>query len=100
MMPQGLQVFDADGEIILDASDSLCRFLGQFKADKEYGSFTPSGLELTDRVFAFSSYSGRGYQGGMVPLTIYITNGQTINWRYRMDVAVNGMTEVITYGSY
>ena len=96
----GLQIFDKDGKIILDTSDSLCRILGQFTADKEHGSFTPPNLEPTDRVFAYGSYSDRGYDGGVVPLTIYITNNQTINWRYRMDVAVNGMTEVITYGSY
>ena len=99
-MSAGLQIFDENGNTILDTSDSLCRILGQFTADTEYGSFTPPGLETYDRVFAFSSYSGRGFGNKAVPLTIYITDGQTINWRYRMDVAINGTTEVITYGSY
>lgn len=99
-MRAGLQVFDENGNIVLDTSDSLCRILGQFKADKGYGSFKPINLEPTDRVFAFASYTGRSnFDGGSVPLTIFIT-GKTINWRYRMDVANNGMTEIITYGSY
>lgn len=99
-MQAGLQIFDEYGDVVLDTSDSLCRILGQFKADKESGSFTPEGIEKTDRIFAFSSFSGIGFQKEFVPLTIYI-DGQTINWRYRMDVvAESGMNEVITYGSY
>lgn len=99
-MPAGLQIFDENGDCILDLTDSLCRILGSFVADAAYGSFTPPALDAAARVFAYCTYTGRSFHGGSptVPLCIYIA-GQTINWRYRSD-NISETKETIFYGTY
>lgn len=43
-MPQGLQIFDSNGNMTLDVTDRLTRILGEFQTGTVDGSITDSAL--------------------------------------------------------
>ena len=77
-VPQGLQVWDENGNIILDTNDMLGRVLGIQPVSSRTGSITDARLAQGQPFYFFLSapYPGPGYPG---PARITIS-GSTLSW--------------------
>lgn len=91
MMPAGLQVWDAAGNLMVDASTRLTKIIGsaQMSGSGSVGVTAPEGNEL----WAFFIPSGDGYVFPSIGIS-----GSTISWSYPgSDSRVPGL---LLYGSY
>ena len=74
-MSYGLQIWDASGNLVVDSSRRLGRFIGSFMSGTTGGSFTPSGLP-SGYLFAFTNTSEAGSPG------IWTNGSGTIFWSF------------------
>ena len=95
-VPQGLQVFDANGALILDITDRLTRILGEVNTGAVAGSVTDSGLSSGTLWYIAFRVDGAMWSSADADLAISIS-GTTLSWSYGTGTAQN-MT--ITYGVY
>jgi len=95
-VPQGLQVFDASGNIVLDITDRLTRVLGEVNTGAAAGSVTDAGLSSGDPWYIAFRVDGAMWSSADADLAISIS-GTTLSWSYGSGTAQN-MT--ITYGVY
>ena len=93
-MPQGLQIFDASANIVLDVSSNLTRYIGYVDTNKINGSISNS-LFLNSRPWyqkvRLSSEWGPDY------LTVSF-NGDIMTWTYNNPSIVYNIR--IFYGVY
>jgi hypothetical protein len=96
-MLQGLQCFDDNGNIILDVTDSLTRYLGAIHTNGTNGSIYNAEL-LSGRLW-YEVISDSCYQFSSKPSSIGITlvNG-TLSWAY--EISSNTVPVTIIYGVY
>ena len=94
-MPQGLQVFDENGNMTLDVTDRLTRVLGEFQTGKVSGSITDSNLSSGIPWYIIKNSSdGRGYKYAPFLIT-FTSNGAS--WTFGSGTIVS---KNITYGVY
>lgn len=75
-VPQGLQVFDEQGRLILDVGSNTTRFLGSFVANSKTGSMSFQ-LGEGERLFAY--FNGIDGKVNNFDFTI---SANTISWEY------------------
>lgn len=93
-MPQGLQIWDAAGNLTLQVSDRLARILGIVQTGAVDGSIAHAGF-LTGTPF----FIQRATQtGGAMPAKIGI-DGATLSWSYSGGAPVK-LNTMIIYGVY
>lgn len=94
-MPQGMQVFDAGGRLLIDTSTLVGNFINSFTTTKKNGSIT-SSLLTTGVPFAFASTGSVPVSESNAPSfneapvwpTITI-NGNTLSWSWGEDSSVS-----------
>jgi hypothetical protein len=105
-MAAGLQIWDASGNLVLDASYRVMRIIGSASLDG-----TGAGGSATDSRFAqgcFVSFqaaksNGDGFLDHGVIMPVFTINGSTLSWSYpppnsaSFETYANG---VLFYGSY
>lgn len=100
-MPQGLQVFDEQGRIILDMTSSLTRVLGKFIPNSKEGHIDVP-LQQGERLYAFYIM----HKDIRFETFAYRIDGSRIYWQFKeplkktngMELAVGDVT--IVYGSF
>lgn len=97
-MAQGLQCFDANGNLTLDVTDRLTRVLGQFNTNSLDGSITDSNL-ASGSPWIFESSSSISPALDVSPLTVKI-EGTTITWAYVDTSGVPKLNKRFIYGVY
>lgn len=105
-MPAGLQIFDASGNLIIDYSTRVGRFIGSFATGGAVsGSITDTSI--ISRVFLhYTPESGSGIYGGP-EVTANTTTG-VISWDYIYATIGSGMPtpgpadriHTVYYGAY
>ena len=81
-MPAGLQIWDANGAIVLDTPNPIGRFLGVVMNVTANGSVTNAKL-ATGRPFAFPQINFTGYEPSDFPDAILISfSGTTLSWTF------------------
>lgn len=97
-MPQGLQIRDANGNMILDITDRLTRVLGSFSTGTTDGSHTDAALSSgTPWLHATSSNPFNVY------VCKYTITGNTISWAFSnlgYIAAGSRQAEYVIYGVY
>lgn len=97
-MAQGLQVFDANGNIILDVTDRITKYLGSIRIAGTDGSVTVDGLGDGELWYYIKDYSIT--IGLLTPPTI-TKNGDILSWAYNYpDTRYKPMYITIVYGIY
>lgn len=96
-MPQGLQVFDASGNLMVDVSNRLTRIMGIVSTGQVTDSITvPEFLTDGDPWFCIHNYQ-RDYE----PPEVWV-DGDTLNWSYALPdplAAFRAPCDII-YGTY
>lgn len=84
-MPQGLQVFNASGNCILDVTDRLTMVLGEFDTGLINGSITNDML-LNGEVWHNVSVYAQGYFNPPAYRCLKITVvGNTLSWEHKTN---------------
>jgi len=102
-MPAGLQIFDASGNLIIDYSTRVGRFIGSFATGGAIsGSITDTSI--IGRVFLhYTPQSGNGFYGG--PDVTANTSTGAISWNYASTGTIGAPTpadrqHTVYYGAY
>lgn len=94
-MPQGLQVFDASGNIIVDTSTALGTVLGTH-------SFVGAALNTSDSIsvsgFALGTPFFSMYQSGAGLAPTVTTSGTTLSWIFDQGGVSSGVTFTVIFG--
>lgn len=101
-MPQGLQVWDANGNLIIDVTDRLTRVLGEFYTGTSNGSVTNPGLTTgTPWWIAIPTTNINVNNNNMAKYLTFSVSGSTLAWSfgavYPIQVAIN---HKVIYGVY
>lgn len=90
-MPQGLQIWNAAGDLVFDIGDRIMRMIGSFETGGSAGSLVEPGFAAgTPWAFAtVPSTGGVSYGGG----TMITFSGTTMSWE-------GGWNVRIIYGVY
>jgi len=95
-VPQGLQVWDEQGQIVLDTNDRLGRVLGQVQFSGD-GSITDSRL-LDGAGFCFAQFHTPPTEWPATAPLVHVTfSGATMSWQNYRD-ASGPTSGVIFYG--
>lgn len=109
-MPQGMQVFKSNGELLIDTSTYVGNFINSFTTNQASGSVTNSML-ATGTPFAFA-VTGKATAGGDTPITpdlVVISPvtckvevvGSTVYWDWGFgDDVPDDLEIVIQYGVF
>lgn len=92
-MPQGLQVFDASGNVVLDLGTSTGRFIGSVTTGSVGGSVTSAALATGTPFYTILLLSGADL-GLKSPDVSF--SGDTMTWTYSGATAINNA--IILYG--
>lgn len=100
-MPQGLQVWDATGRIVLDTSNRVTKIVGRVYLSGVAGSLIVPGLLGNNVFFNFNPdpYSAR-IDNAFPAITL---SGQTVAWSYPRNYYTQdgpAITGWLTYGLY
>lgn len=86
-MPQGLQIFDSAGVLILDATDTLAKLFGGQSIGTSYTGSTASGSIADGRFTQFSGHTpfvaiinGDTWNIGLTPQFSF--SGNNLNWSF------------------
>lgn len=95
-MAYGLRQWDANGNLILDISDRITRYVGQFNTGTSNGSFN-TGLTEGSIWFSKIFFTDAGRLGASADVFV---SGNTITWNF--DAVLNGYQQncLILYGVY
>lgn len=100
-MPQGLQVFDENENIVVDVTTSLCRVIGIETLTADHGSITVSAPGTV-----WAAVFSKDEMLNTYPVSVTIA-GNVIHWQYKDTLIVNGIYGVkmersakIIYGTY
>lgn len=100
-MPQGLQVFDENENIVVDVTTSLCRVIGIETLTADHGSITVSAPGTV-----WAAVFSKDEMLNTYPVSVTIA-GNVIHWQYKDILIVNGIYGVkmersakIIYGTY
>lgn len=82
-MPQGLQIFKANGDLALDVTDRLTTVLGEFDTGFGSGSLYHPGLSY-GKVWHHTTMYDKPEHNGTAFRCLHITaNGNTLTWENR-----------------
>lgn len=95
-MPQGLQIFDASGNCLLDITDRLTRVLGEVTTGAASGSITNAALTTGTPWYLGANTDGSICSSGEANIVVSFS-GSTMSWSYGSGTAVN---KSILYGVY
>lgn len=100
-MPQGLQVFDENENIVVDVTTSLCRVIGIETLTADHGSITVSAPGTV-----WAAVFSKDEMLNTYPVSVTIASN-VIHWQYKDTLIVNGIYGVkmersakIIYGTY
>ena len=98
VMPQGLQVFDSSGNMMLDVTDRLTRYLGAFDTGSGNGSGSyTDALLLTGTPWIIVTCIA----GDPAYLNVAFTvSGSTISWSMSQILYTTGWNFHVLYGVY
>jgi hypothetical protein len=97
-MPQGLQVFNSSGVLIVDMTDRLTRTIGEIDTGVSNGSFIDPYLSTgTPWFFTLPSFDGFSVVDAPCSITI---SGNTISWIFDLSDGAVASSRKIIYGVY
>ena len=101
-MPQGLQCWDASGNLVLDVTDRLTRILGEVGTGTTSGSVNDANFATGTPWFFVRDNSPQTFdESGIAtnyPCRIWI-DGNTLNWEFSTSTAYP-ISRNILYGVY
>lgn len=97
-MAQGLQCWDANGNLTLDLTDRLTRVLGQFETGTTDGSITNEDLATGEPWFFCMSDNLVSSNYEKDPLTVTVNN-TTISWAFDY-IGADRVNKKFMYGVY
>ena len=103
-MPQGLMIWDASGNTVLDYTTRCGRILGVATTGTSNGSMTVAGAD-TGTLFATAVTIGNYDLGYSNAYPIFTCSGSTISWVFSTFVASTGESQIngnttFVYGVY
>lgn len=102
-MSQGLQIFDPNGNVVLDTTDYIVKPFSTINiSTAANGSQVDPGMAGAINAFAGFNNTGDGGSGTSLEPTITIGSDGTITWTYDPNVLAYGYgaTGFIYYGTY
>ena len=82
-MAAGLQIFDASGNLVLDATYRVLRIIGSVWLDGSSSALADDRLYQGGFVsFQPSSFAGDGYLAGGIITPRFSISGSTLSWTY------------------
>lgn len=84
-VPQGLQCFDASGNLMLDVTDRLTVVLGNFDTGTENGSIANAALLLGEPWYYVSSYATDYFTPPNWRALHVSVSGQTLSWVHQTN---------------
>lgn len=100
-MPQGLQCFDANGNLILDVTDRLTRILGEVNTGTTSGSMVDNNF-LSGSPFYLVQTTLTDFKRTAVPISVSIS-GNTLSWSFvhsYRGASYQLVPYIIVYGVY
>lgn len=94
-MPQGLQCWDASGNLVLDVTDRLTRVLGTFNTGTTDGSITDPALTTGTPWYVSIGFDNYFYYGEMGCIITVV--GSTLSWTFQSGTKSD---KKIMYGVY
>ena len=99
-MPQGLQVFDKNGNITLDLTDRLTKVLGNFSTNgQKSGTIVDERLRNADG-WAHIRFNAPDLLTPFSPAPHITFSDNTLKWEYKNIINNNVPTHFIIYGVY
>jgi len=103
-MAAGLLVWDSSGNLVVDITSRLSRFVGAyvFPSPAANGSVTDAGLLQGTPWFSFAPTAIWGYINMDVSRPVFSISGDTISWSYSAPFSSENMkiTGTLYYGVY
>ncbi|WP_438396499.1 hypothetical protein [Caballeronia sp. DA-9] len=102
-MPAGLQCWDASGNLVVDITSRLPRFVGSAPVGPgNTSSITNANLALGTVWYAFQPQQIWGFQNMDVSRPIFSVSGSTISWTYSAGATTRNMQIIGTvfFGVY
>lgn len=105
MQKQGLQVFDANGNIVIDISDSLTRIIGGGTFDGNDSSLKDDkivGSRVWIRIVSITHATSNPIEKTVGIAPVFTVSGNTISWKYDKSniKIINGWFGAPTNASY
>lgn len=99
-MPQGLQIWDAQGNQVLDLGDRVAIIAGEVNTNGTNGSAVITGLDESASLFYISHYFGDDTDE-FRELRVSVS-GRTISWQYvqTSPSQVSNLNARIIYGAW
>lgn len=102
-MPQGLQVFDENGKIVLDLTTRLCKYLGEAETGFADGSLIHEGLSegdfwIFDLEREFDLKNHNVSQGIQIPT--FTRSGNQLSWHFNGNGSEMRVNRHFIYGIY
>ena len=99
-MPQGLQVFNEKGNVILDSTTDTTMYLGSGQTNGTNGSLQDSNLEGKKVWIAITSHDtpSNQYYGWIAPT--FLHSGDTLSWQYSDRWLGQALNNQFIYGVY
>lgn len=88
-MPAGLQIWDQNGNLIVDFTSRLARVVGVRNIDGNAGSFFDANLTSGDPFLAFQQQTLWGFVNGDVTRPIFNVSAGTVSWSYTTGFSGN-----------
>lgn len=103
-MAQGLQCFDASGNLILDVTDRLTKILGSFTTGIVAGSLVDANLALGTFWYVMNPYVAGGNYNFLDKQWLVSCSGTTLSWTPMPDPDGGSRKEALSafihYGVY
>ena len=93
-MPQGLQIWDASGNKLVDVTSRFTRYLGQFQTGTSDGTYYDDNLLLGTAWYIVTTTYGLDSMGAL-ELT---ATGNHISWSFGSTISKKN--QIITYGVF
>lgn len=100
-MPQGIQIFDAAGNLVVDVTDRLTQVMGMFSTGQVSGSFVVPATGAGNAVWAQFLPDGAGAgTSAFSALPEFYLEGSTISWAFPASTSLFKQGGTVIYGRF
>lgn len=97
-MPQGLQIFDAAQNLVVDVTDRLTQVIGMFSTGTASGAITIPNTGPTNEVWA--QFFPDGTPSAFTALPEFYLEGAVIRWEFPASTSLVRQGGTIIYGRF
>lgn len=98
-MPQGLEIYDSSGALILSITDRLTKFIGS-QTISSNGSITISGLLPGNQLFAIFFEDEESASNLFTTKPAVVVSSSSISWNYVPYTGQPNASGKLVYGQY